>query len=161
MKNTLIKASVLSVIFGLLLTTWLFAQTTPAAPATASKQAEPKKGETATHREETKDQWLKRYNDMKPKLDALSANAKMETKNPEFTTEANKLNTMATAYKAKIDQWDKTTPENKNAYMTELRKSDKALNEQYMKTKNMWSKMHPADDKKAAPQAAPAQQTPK
>ena len=152
-----------------MLSTGLFAQTTPtggnpkpASPSstttttTTTKQSMPMKP-SATHKEETKDQWMKRYNDMKPKLDQISANAKMESKNPEFTAEANKLNSMATSFKSKVDGMDKISADKQEAYNNDLRASHKALNEQYMKVKGMWDKMHPANEKKAEP----AKQTPK
>ena len=147
MKSTLVK-SAFAAALGIVVSTGVFAQTTP---STTTNQ-DPKKGEVAAQREESKDQWLKKYNEMKPKLDAMSANEKLAAAYPDFVTEETKLNKMATAYKAQLDNWDKAhaSEATKHDYMVALRKSDKDLNDQYVKTKNMWDKIQ-AEKKKAAP----------
>lgn len=164
MKTFFAKATGLVLVLGMMLNTGLFAQTTPNTNSTpssgTSKTEVTTTNQTAakpsmTHRQETKDQWLKHYNDMKPKLDALSSKAKAETKNPELTTEVTKLNRMAGDFKGKIDSWDKISADKRDAYNSDLRASQKALNEQYEKTKHMYDKIHPA------PKPEPAMDTPK
>jgi acyl carrier protein phosphodiesterase len=161
MKTSFAKAAGLSLVLGMMLNTGLFAQNNPNTNSTPSSsstktattvnRAPLKPAKATTHREETKEQWLKHYNEMKPKVDALSSKAKMETKDPALTAEVTKLNRMEGDYKARIENWDKITPDKRDAYISELRTSHKALNEQYEKTKHMWDKMHPAAEKKAEP----------
>ena len=152
MKIIIAKATALSLALGIMLNTGLFAQnsptTTESTPSTAtskeapSKQAEPKKaGEPATHKAMTKDDYMKRYNEMKPKLDELSSNAKVEAKNPDYNAQVTKLNQMSAEFKTKLDTWDKITPDKRAAYENELQAAHKALREQYVKIKFRRSKV--------------------
>ncbi len=121
-----------------MLSTGLYAQTNQ-----TSATRTPPKGQMVSHKPETKEQWLKRYNIMKPKIEDMAANAKAESKNAAFTAEEKKLNNIATAYRLKIDNWDKITLDKRETYNKQLRATSKELNEQYLKVKDMWAKMHP------------------
>lgn len=149
MKNKFLKSAALFLVSGLLCGQ-LLAQTTPASPGssvtTTPEKVQPQKSPSVTHREESKEQWLNRYNAIKPKLDGMASNAKMDAKNAEFTAELNKLSRMAAAYKAQIDNWDKNPADKREGYVAGLRASNKELNQQYFKVKSIWDKTHPASE---------------
>ncbi len=154
LKTTLALALSLMFNYGFAQTSQSTSYTKPATNTSATgttKQSEPKPQASVTHHAQTKEQWMKHYNEMKPRVDAMASNAKVETKNPQFSAEARKLDQLATVFKSKIDNMDKVVPDKKDAYDADMRASHKALNEQYIKVKGMWDKMHPADVKKAAP----------
>ena len=162
MNTFFLKATWFSLVMGMIATTGLFAQNNPntysssastpsKTTATSTKQTPAKTGKTTTRKEESKEQWLKHYNDMKSRIDALSSKAKTETKNPDLTAEVTKLNKMAEDFKDKLDDWDKISADKRAAFNSDLHSAHKALDEQYEKTKHMWDKQHPASKTKAAP----------
>src|SRR5438105_14880157 len=98
--KTIVKPSVLLLALGIFLNTALYAQyttgSTNSSPATSTaqtstttnKQAAPKSGTTknmqpkkaaSPHKMLTKNEWQKRLDDIKPKVEALANNAKNES----------------------------------------------------------------------------------
>src|SRR5438034_2948721 len=112
MKTMIAKGTVLALALGILLNAGLYAQynsnttnsshpsyTTKATPATtATKQAQPVKSRTSAHKMLTKKDWQKRYNEIKPKVDALSKKAKAET-NTDLSTAVTKMNNLTEDFK--------------------------------------------------------------
>ncbi|MCY7409529.1 MAG: hypothetical protein LH473_04595 [Chitinophagales bacterium] len=136
----------------------VFAQT-PAAPPKAAPAKDASKTE-AQHTNTTggkemskKDEWLKQYNEMKPKMDRYLADAKTNGDiNPEFTNEVKKLDMAMTDYKSKIDKWDNATPEQKAKYEDMMKQQYSRIQQQVNVVKDMHAKLSTNTlDKKAAP----------
>ena len=104
----------------------------------------------------TKNEWQKKYDEMKPKIESLSNKAKAET-NADLTAAVAKLNKMEEDFKDKVDKIDNITADKREAYENDLHAAHKSLNEQYDKTKAMLSKLHPEKDASKAAPAKPAQ----
>lgn len=140
----------------------VFAQT-PAAPPKVAPAKDASKTE-AQHTNTTggkemskKDEWLKQYNEMKPKMDRYLANAKTNgDKNPEFTNEVKKLDMAMTDYKSKIDKWEDATMEQKEKYEDMMKQVYSRIQQQEKVVMDMHAKI--ASNNNTDKKAAPAQQ---
>jgi uncharacterized coiled-coil DUF342 family protein len=134
------------------ISTNVFAQQ-PAATKAAPAKAEQKPAQGGVKELSAKDQWLKDYNEMKPKMDRYLAKAKSEgDKNPEFTTEVKKLDMAMTDFKSKIDKWDNATPEQRAKYEDMMKQEYARIQQQEAKVKEMYGKMNVGGtEQKAAP----------
>ena len=144
MKTNQFKVSLAAIAFSAF-TFGAFAQTTPAStakPTTAQTTSATAKQTPAAKPASTtpmsKEEFEKKYNEFKPKLDQLNTKAKENaSKNPELATEVTKLNDMATAFKAKADKYDSTPKDQQAAYASSLKNDWTALQAQYNKAKSL------------------------
>src|ERR1043165_5241324 len=180
MKSKIVKAAALSIMLGLLINTGVFAQYSPsttnsnsstststsatkATPATKqanppaqAKQAQPKKAEASpTHKMMTKKDWEKRYNEIKPKVEALANKAKTDA-NADLTAAVTKMDKLSEDFGDKVDKIDNITSDKREAFEKDLRVAQKEVQEQYEKTKALWNKAHPEATKKDNSKATPA-----
>ncbi len=136
----------------------VFAQT-PAAPPKAAPAKDASKTETqhantiGGKEMSKKDEWLKQYNELKPKMDRYLADTKRNNdKHPEFTNEVKKLDMAITDYKSKIDKWDNATPEQRANYEDMMKQVYSRIQQQEKVVKDMHAKLVTnTSDKKAAP----------
>jgi peptidoglycan hydrolase CwlO-like protein len=94
-----------------------------------------------------KDEYMQKLTEFQPKLNDLLAKAKENASgNPDFSTEANKLNDMVAAFKSKLDHFDNTPREQQNDYASSLKSDWTAIEAQYNKGVELGSKNRPNDE---------------
>lgn len=94
-----------------------------------------------------KDEYMQKLNEFQPKVNDLLARAKDNaSRNPDFSTEVNKLNDMVAAFKGKLDQFDNTPREQQNDYASTLKSDWTTIEAQYNKAVDLGSKIRPDDE---------------
>ena len=93
-----------------------------------------------------KDEFVRKINDLQPKLNELMLNAKQNaSKMPELAQEANNLNDMVAAFKSKVDQLDTTPKEQQQSLVASLNTDWSAIESQYNKVNDLWNRNRPED----------------
>ena len=145
MKNQLVKITALCLC--IFMSTTVFAQEQPNAKLPNAQPKQVQKGSP-------KDEYMQKLNEFQPKLNDLLAKAKDNaSKNPEFSTEVNKLNDMVAAFKSKLDQFDNTPREQQNDFASTLKSDWATIEAQYTKAVDLGNKNPPNDETKKSKQS--------
>lgn len=140
MKNQLIKITALCLC--IFMGTTVLAQEQPNAKL-------PNPQSKAVQKGSPKDEYTQKLNEFQPKLNDLLAKAKDNaSKNPDFSTEVNKLNDMVAAFKSKLDQFDNTPREQQNDFASTLKSDWTGIEAQYTKAVDLGNKNPPNDGTK-------------
>ena len=97
-----------------------------------------------------KEEWLKQYDALKPKLDTYLAKVKEQgTNHPEFAQEVKKLDVVMTDFRNRIDKFDSATAEERANYESTMKQIYKRVQDQEAKVKAEWDKIQ---SEKATPE---------
>jgi peptidoglycan hydrolase CwlO-like protein len=138
MKNQIVKITALCLCIFMGANVYAQEQPNPKHPNPQSKPVQ---------QGSPKDEYMQKLNEFQPKVNDLLAKAKENaSRNPDFSTEVNKLNDMVAAFKSKLDQFDNTPREQQNDYAASLKSDWAAIEAQYNKAVDLGSKNRPNDE---------------
>jgi uncharacterized coiled-coil DUF342 family protein len=114
--------------------------------APEGKKQEPQNAQQVS----AKEQWIRQYNEWKPKIDEYMNEVKKNgDQYPDFTKEVKELDQMANTFNQKIARWDKASPEVKAQYADMMKQDAAKIEEQAAKVKALHQQYWPAEKKDA------------
>jgi len=123
-----------------------------ATSATQSKPAQTTASKSATSESTMKkEDFEKRLNQLQPRLNDYNTKAKENaSKNPEFSGEVNKLNSMVSSFKSKVAKYDSQPKDQQQAYSETLHQDWHSIKAQQEKVEQMSRKINPEAKSSAA-----------
>ena len=136
MKNTIVKAIAMWLFIFICAQGYAQEQPNPTNPKPPAKPMQ----------QSQKDEFTQKLNEFQPKLNDLLAKAKENTTtNPDLSKEVNQLNDMVAAFKSKLDKFDTSPRDQQGDYASSLNSDWDAIQAQYGKSMDSWSK-NPKND---------------